>query len=424
MTNKPNPNTINQDKKKEAVEKGETFKEFVGYTFTQNKNSVSIILNNQQGNGIQDLEIDVQEETIKAGFLGHQTLIEGKLYDQVDASKTTTKIITKEKSEHIEITLQKRKNVEWPLIVIEPNTEGKADNDSIYLLAIKHEEEGEFEIAFKWLQLGADQGHFESIFRIATIYTTETRYPIQTNGKKALHYWEIASQFHHVDSFYMVGYFYFHGIACDKDYKKAKRFFKLAIKAGSTSSYYYLAFIYYEGGFGAEIKEPKAFKNFSYAALNKDTKSLLYLAKMCIEGQGVERDFEKANSYLQTLLSIDPKYPIPNELIIILNRGQKAFEEHLGTMNKKNEQKIEKPAIEPKQKENMNNQKKTQIKKVCKNRQKKQLIIQNKKKILKEKNEKSSWAFSIPSFIAVTGFTFYMTYKYGSNSTKNNDEEN
>ncbi|KAJ6238614.1 sel1l adaptor subunit of erad e3 ubiquitin ligase [Anaeramoeba flamelloides] len=389
--------TLHKNGKKETTEQKGPVPQESDYTFTQNEKVITITINVPLGTHLTDLYLEFKEYCLRVGLLGQKPIIEGKLFNNIDTNKVSYSLV---ESNRVVITLEMFVSENWPVLVIGPNNY-KIDPHSRFLLAKFAESEGDLSSAFRWLLQAAEEGHFQSIFRVATIYTTDTRYPVQVDNEKALKYWKIAAKTGQGESLFMVGCFYYSGTACSKDYAKSVEYFDRAIRAGCTAAYFNLGLIYIEGGWGVERDDSLALDNFIKSTKAGNVEAMVRIALMYIEGKGVKRDFQKARQFIVTANKMNPYLQIPEEIVAILNRGQEAYEEELKHADGKSALQF----LQPKPKETEQEEKPEKKKVINKKKEK------VRQRLLFDENRNFRWLFSFGSMAVVSGFSIFLTFK-------------
>ncbi|KAJ3445848.1 sel1-repeat-containing protein ybeq [Anaeramoeba flamelloides] len=388
--------TLHQNGKNETIQQTSPSTQITEYTFTQNEKLITLSINIPIGTHLTDLELEFKEQSIRVGILGQKPIIEGKLLHRIDPTQVSYSLV---ESNRAQITIEVDMSENWYVLVGGPN-ESKIDSHSRFLLAKHAEEEGDLSTALQWLLQAAEEGHFQSIFRVATIYTTDTRYPVQVDNDKALKYWKIAAATGQGESLFMVGCFYYSGTACSKDYAQAVEYFNQAIRADCKAAYFNLGLIYNEGGWGVERDDQLALNNFIKATEAGNVEAMVRIALMYIEGKGVDRDFQKARQFIVTATKMNPYLQIPPEIITILNKGQEAFEEDLKKSNGKS------PLDFLQQQTKETQTKKQQVNEIENEENEKMERLQ-----LFDKNRKFRWLFSFGSLAVVSSFSLLLSFK-------------
>lgn len=119
-------------------------------------------------------------------------------------------------------------------------------------------------------------------------------------------YYALAEEAGSPKSLYYLGYDYHRGIGVDKNDKTALGYFALAAQNGSQESLVEMAICYRDGIDGGEpdIEEALAILNELCEKGNRD--ALCTLARMYIDGDGVEKDIERAKELVESIKRSDP----------------------------------------------------------------------------------------------------------------------
>lgn len=92
-----------------------------------------------------------------------------------------------------------------------------------------------------------------------------------------------------------MGYMYFNGYGCNKDYSEAFKWFQKAADNGVAAAYAWIALMYSEG-IGVAQNYNEALKWFQKAADNGVVRAYSDLARMSYIGKGGIKDYSKAKT--------------------------------------------------------------------------------------------------------------------------------
>ncbi|KAJ3428111.1 erad-associated e3 ubiquitin-protein ligase component-related [Anaeramoeba flamelloides] len=428
-------NQTKEEKTKQKLKKTEIYE----YSFEDSKNSLILNVSVPPLSNLYDLEIGLLDNYFFVCLTGNKPIIEGMIFDSVEIPQNSSSLID---STHVQITLiKKNPNVRWPVLISGPSN-SRIDPFSSYLLSMYLESCGDYITAFKWLIKAADEGHFTSSFKVAAIYTTDTSFPIESNPEKAFHYWKLAAKSGQWESVYMTGCYYYSGEGCEKNYAKSLKYFQRSLKEGN-AGYHYIGLIYDEGGYGVERDDDLAMKNYVTAANSGNTKSMLRIAIMLIEGRGAVRDFKKAKRFLLLAKKIDPLLQIPETLEELLEIGQERYEQEFNVKKdepvfifseaiKKNKKSVKTGLTNNKKKtkETQEQEKGKEMEKGKGEEKKKEkekvLTLQEKsereeyEELFKKKNRKFSWIFTFGSLAIVSSISLFNDYSKRNQKNKEN----
>lgn len=159
--------------------------------------------------------------------------------------------------------------------------------------------EGDYEKAFEWYYIAAQNGNLEAQFNIATMY--EYGEGVEQNEEEALEWYKKSAESGFDKSQYNLALAYdFGNLGMDVDKKEAMRWYVLAADQNFAKAQYNLAVMYHDGEIdddGTVIVAPdykKAVDLYTKAANQDDDMSAFNLAIMYEDGDGVKRDIKTA----------------------------------------------------------------------------------------------------------------------------------
>jgi tetratricopeptide (TPR) repeat protein len=146
--------------------------------------------------------------------------------------------------------------------------------------------------AVKWFRLAAGQGNATGLWELGDCY--QQGQGVEEDLEKAFECfrksYDIGDDSRAVAS---LGYCYFEGIGVKRDFEKACSLFRESAEAGDVDGQFYLARRYQDGD-GVEKDIDEAVKWYRAAADQGDATSQWFLARCYQDGEGVERDFDEA----------------------------------------------------------------------------------------------------------------------------------
>ncbi|KAJ6245539.1 sel1-repeat-containing protein ybeq [Anaeramoeba flamelloides] len=296
--------------KPQESEKGpKPTKKAVEYKLTQSTHAFAVIFPIEPNTPKSKINFDLTATGICVSVGDDQPAIAGCFLKHINTEKSSWEVTEKT----VEITLIKEAPENWPVFIYSPYQE-KIDPHSYYLLSFFFEGTKRYKFAFDALLSAAEGGHYHSILKVATIFTTPTNFPIQPNDEKALYYWKKAGSMGDPQALFMVGCYNFSGTACPKDFKLAAKYFTESIEKGCDAPYYNLGILYLKGGNGVEPNHELAYQNLIKAAEAKSPDAMIQLALMHSEGVYVKEDLEISREWVKKAKEIDSTIQIPEQL--------------------------------------------------------------------------------------------------------------
>lgn len=138
--------------------------------------------------------------------------------------------------------------------------------------------------------LKEDSKNSEALYRLGNLYLEENENPIP--------YWEKAASLGHTHALYAMGMRpYYKDVPAEETGKKRLEYLIKAADKGERDAMFQIGWIYYQGVDHVEKDIEKALEYFHLAAAEKEPRALHELSKMYREGEGVEKDIEKAERF-------------------------------------------------------------------------------------------------------------------------------
>ncbi len=153
--------------------------------------------------------------------------------------------------------------------------------------------------ALEYYEKGAELGNIEACMNSAFFY--ENGKGTDRDEEKAIKYYEMAAGYNNTEAMYELGKIYLN----NKDFEKAKKYFKEATAIdGHALSAFHLA-LCYENGKGEEKNLESAAKFYEMASNQGDNYSKINLAYCYENGIGVEKNEEKADQLYKEAIEAD-----------------------------------------------------------------------------------------------------------------------
>lgn len=190
--------------------------------------------------------------------------------------------------------------------------------------------EQSYEKAFYWYKLSAESGNSSAQVNLAFMY--KNGLGIKKDLKEAFHWYKKASEQGNISAQVNLGKFYQEGWTVPRDYKLAVKLYQAGVNAENEQAMTYYAYLL-QHGFGTNKDEAKAknlyekaikngfslaqyyygkfliegsikdyelgLKYLKKASKQKNAEAQLYIAKLYIEGRGVEKSFVSAKKWYE-----------------------------------------------------------------------------------------------------------------------------
>lgn len=148
----------------------------------------------------------------------------------------------------------------------------------------------------------AEEGDAENALGLGYMYLYGQN-GVETDYKKAFHFYEIAAKQNNIIALNNLGSLYFNGIGTDTDYNKAAALFKKAAELGSDDAALNLAFIYLSSKQESYVAPAIALLDQAVKAGNNTAKFMLGYAYY--KGVGVEQDYYEAVNLIREAAKAD-----------------------------------------------------------------------------------------------------------------------
>lgn len=148
----------------------------------------------------------------------------------------------------------------------------------------------------------AEEGDAENALGLGYMYLYGQN-GVETDYKKAFHFYEIAAKQNNIIALNNLGSLYFNGIGTDTDYNKAAALFKKAAELGSDDAALNLAFIYLSSK--QESYVAPAIALFDQAAKAGNNTAKFMLGYAYYKGVGVEQDYYEAVNLIREAAKAD-----------------------------------------------------------------------------------------------------------------------
>lgn len=142
--------------------------------------------------------------------------------------------------------------------------------------------------AIEWFQKAAEQGHQQSILRLARMESNQKRFERELK----------LAESGNMESQYSVGTMYANGTGVDVDLEQARQWYTLAAEQGHEKAEYKLGYLYYRE-LGDKTNVTEAFKWFSMAARKGNAPAQFYLGRMYADGEAVSKNHNQALKWLR-----------------------------------------------------------------------------------------------------------------------------
>lgn len=185
--------------------------------------------------------------------------------------------------------------------------------------------------AYYWLELSAEND-FEDAYYILGQSYLDGRF-VEKNYNKAFFYLSKGADIDDMDCLEAIGDMYYNGIYLDEDREKAFSHYNRSIDEGNIKIYYKLGKIYEE-----EDNIEMALLNYLKGHNNGELKSTQRLGIMYYNGEGVEKDEEKALQYMEKAIEGEDPHSIYVIGVIYLNKDREKGVEYLKKAYKKGSQ--------------------------------------------------------------------------------------
>lgn len=166
------------------------------------------------------------------------------------------------------------------------------DGDEIYDYGCDFMDDGEVDNALICFKLAAEKGCAEAQLQLAEMY--RYGHSVEKNFEEALKWYKLAAEDGNRDAIYALGRMYYYGDGVDQDYKEAYYWFD---KDGFRELPYYICADMY---FYVDQDYENAFRLYN-ASLEEDCyeNAAYKIGEMYYHGLGVEKNYDKAFSYLK-----------------------------------------------------------------------------------------------------------------------------
>ena len=148
-----------------------------------------------------------------------------------------------------------------------------------------------YEEAFKWYKLAADQKDAKAQFVMGTMYFFGDH--VDQDYEEAFNWYSCASDQGNLDAHLMRGLMYCYGYHVNQNYAEGLEWINRAAENGHSESQFIMGQMYYDG-FGVDRDYAAAFEWFSLAAGQGDEDAKCALGIMYENGEGVEASLSKA----------------------------------------------------------------------------------------------------------------------------------
>ncbi|KAJ3430964.1 sel1-repeat-containing protein ybeq [Anaeramoeba flamelloides] len=296
------------------------------YKFEDNEGYVSIKYKPDKLVSEESINIKFFDTAISGQIEDNTPFVHGKLFDKINVEESFWEL---EKKGTINITCFKDTETKWECPIIDTYHEF-LDAHSSYLISQYFANQKNYKAALPFLDQAAKKNHYTANYQLGSIYYFEEMgWEVQINEKKALKYLKVAVELGNGQSAYLIGISYQKGYGCEINYRTALEYYKRALELKCFDVYNPMGEIYYKGGYGIEQDFKIAFDYFKLASQHSSVDAMIQLGKMYIFGKGTERNFDQAQKYFTQATEINPSVKIDNHILIILQRGQKEYENDL-----------------------------------------------------------------------------------------------
>ena len=169
--------------------------------------------------------------------------------------------------------------------------------------------------AYYWLELSAENG-FEDAYYILGQSYLEGR-SLEKDYNKAFFYLSKGAEKDDIDCLEALGDMYYNGIYIEEDREKAFSYYDRSIEGGNIKIYYKLGKIYEE-----EDNVEMSLLNYLKGHNNGDLKATQKLGIMYYNGEGVQKDEEKALQYMEKAIEGDDPHSLYVIGVVYLNKDR------------------------------------------------------------------------------------------------------
>ncbi|KAJ3440639.1 sel1-repeat-containing protein ybeq [Anaeramoeba flamelloides] len=277
-----------------------------------------------------DLTVELTETSVKVSDQKENLIFVGNFFSRINPTKSSWDLNNKGQFSMI---LEKKEHISWDIGILH-DFNGKIDAHSAFLLSLYNERKGDFRQAFKFLRTSAQKNHLTSLFKLGALYQSGNKnYKIEQDLEQTIEFYKRGAHLGDGFAAYCLGCIYHIENDIEVNNKKAITYFEMASEKKFSKANIYLGRIYLTGAGDVKKNVKKAYNYFKLAAEQEEISAMIQIGIMLIEGEGIKRDFELANQYFQKVQKKDSSVTIPIEYLQILHKGQKEYESEL-TSNK------------------------------------------------------------------------------------------
>ena len=166
----------------------------------------------------------------------------------------------------------------------------KGSPEAQYTLALHYEKMGDMTEAFKWYRMAADQGDFESEYKVGVCY--EKGQGVSENSEEAFKWYKKAAEKEFAAAQLPLGLCYENGVGVKKDIPEAIKWYRKLANHGNAVAQYRLGFCYEK--YGEVQNYDLAAMWYRKSAERGNAEAQLKLAELYEKGKGVEKNMNEA----------------------------------------------------------------------------------------------------------------------------------